>query len=166
MANYSLPHFGELDTRNLEEYYDVDIHFNGQKIQIDLNFETNSIDTKRLSIVKQFMDNISEFDKKNKKYIEHDYANEDFDTAKTYAEHHIENLDKDELSKFIDFRNKATSAEIQLLNSLRLIRIGYYPDSEENFATFDYSIDPEITDQLVVIFTYPTGELNYMTMES
>jgi Protein of unknown function (DUF2004)/Uncharacterized protein conserved in bacteria (DUF2262) len=166
MANYSLPHFGNLDPKNLEEYYDVDIDFNGQKIQLDLNFENKYIDTKRLDIIKQFIENISEFDKKNKKYIEQDYADEDCDTVRTYIEHHIENFDKDELSEFIDFDNKVTSPEIQLMNSLRITRIGFYPDSEENFATFDYSINPETTDQLVVIFTYPTGEINYMTMES
>jgi hypothetical protein len=47
MANYSLSHFGDLDLQNLEEYYDVEIDFNEQKIQIDLNFENKSIDTKR-----------------------------------------------------------------------------------------------------------------------
>lgn len=166
MANYLLQHFGNLDTENLEEYYDVDIDFGGQDIQLDLNFENKNIDPKRLDFVKHFIENISEFDKKNKKLIEQDYEDEDCDTVRTYVEHHIENLDKDELSEFVDFDNKTITPEIQLMNSLRIVRIGFYPDSEENFATFDYSINPEITDQLVVIFTFPTGELNYMTMES
>ena len=166
MANYTLQHFGDLDLNNLEEYFDVDIDFNEHKVQIDLNFESNNIDIKRLDLVKQFLENISDFDLKNKKHIGQDYADENCDTVKTYVEHYIENFDTDELSEFIDFDNKATSPEIQLMNSLRLIRIGFYPDSEENFAIFDYSINPEVADQLVVIFTHPNGEMNYMTMES
>jgi len=166
MADYSLPYFGELDSKNLEEYYDVDIDFNGQKTQIDLNFENNSIDTKRLDIVKQFIENISEFDKKNKKYIEQDYADADNGTVKTYVEHHLEEIGKDELSNLVDFDNKATNPEIQLMNSLRLVRVGLYPDNEDQFAVFDYSIRKELTQYLVVININEKGDLDYMTMES
>ena len=166
MANYSLPYFGELDSKNLEEYYDVDIDFNGQKTQIDLNFENNSIDTKRLDIVKQFIENISEFDKKNKKYIEEDYADADNGTVKTYVEHRLEEIGKDELSNLVDFDNKATNPEIQLINSLRLVRVGLYPDNEDQFAVFDYSIGKELTQYLVVININEKGYLDYMTMES
>lgn len=166
MANYLLPHFGELDPENLEEYYDVAIDFNGQETQIDLNFENNNIDPKRLEVVKQFIENISEFDKKNKKYIELDYADEDADTIKTYVEHHLEEIGKDELAGLIDFDDKTTSPKIQLMNRLQLVRVGLYPDSEDQFAIFDYSIGQDLTQYLVVINTNENGDLDYMTMES
>ena len=166
MANYLLPHFEELDPKNLEEYYDVEIDFNGHEIQIDLNFDNKSIQSERLDIVKKFIENLSAYDTKNKKYIKEDYADEDCDTVRTYVEHYIESFDKEDLSEFINFDNLELTPEIQLMNSLRLVRIGFYPDSEENFATFDYSINPEIADQLVVILISVTGEMNYMTMES
>ena len=166
MADYALPHFGKLDPKNLEEYYDVDIDFDGQQIQIDLNFENNSINTKRLDIVKQFIDSISEFDKKNKKYIENDYADEDCDTVRTYVDHHLEEIGKDELSGLVDFANDSISPAMQLMKSLRLVRVGLYPDSEDKFAIFDYSIGQELTQYLVVINTNEKGKLDYMTMES
>ena len=166
MATYSLPHFSELDTNNVEEYYDVEIEFNGHGIQIDLNFENKIIDTKRLEIAKEFIMNIAEYDRKNKELIEEDYANEDCDTVKTYVEHYLEYFDKEELANFIDTENESISAETQHMKSLRLVRMGLYPDSDDNFATFDYSIDPDTTDHLVVIFTHSSGEMNYMTMES
>jgi len=166
MANYSLSHFGDIDPENLEEYYDVDIDFDGHKIQIDLNFEDIHIDSKRLDIAKRFIDNISEFDKQNKKYIEQDYADEDGDTVRTYVEHHLEDMDKDELSGLVDFDNAVTSPEIQLMNSLRLKRVGLYPDEESHFAVFDYSIGRELTQYLVVINIDENGNLDYLTMES
>lgn len=43
MTYHSLPHFGELDPKNLKDYYHVYINLNGQDIQIDLNFENNSV---------------------------------------------------------------------------------------------------------------------------
>ena len=58
MAEYTLPHFGNLPTENLEEYYDVDIEFNGNQIQIDLNFETKTIDTLTMDKVKNFIESI------------------------------------------------------------------------------------------------------------
>lgn len=166
MAKFSLPHFPDLDLNNLEEYHDVDIEFKGQKVQIDLNFEKKKIEPKRLEIAKWFIENISEFDTKNKRHIEQDFADKDCDTVRTYVEHYMEYFDRSELSNFIDFDNKTISPENQLIKSLRLVRMGLYPDSDENFATFDYSISPDTTDQLVVIFTQSNGEMDYMTMES
>lgn len=166
MANYSLTHFGQIDLTNLEEYYDVNIDFDGQEIQIDLNFENKTIYSKRLDTIKQFIEKIADFDKKNKKYIEQDYSNEDCDTVKTYVEHHLEEIDKAELSGLVDFDNKSISPEKQLMKALRLVRIGLYPDSEDQFAIFDYSIGRDLTDYLVVINTDEEGKLDYMTMES
>jgi hypothetical protein len=166
MANYSLPHFADIDTDNLEEYYDVDIDFNGQEIQIDLNFENKSIDPKRLDIARRFIQSISEFDKKNKEYIEQDYNDEECDTVKTYVEHHLGEIGKDELGDLVNSDDEETNPEIQLMKSLHLVRVGLYPDSEDQFAIFDYSIGQDLTQYLVVINTNENGELDYMTMES
>ena len=166
MAKYSLAHFGELDSENLENYYEVDIEFNAQEIQIDISFENSRIDTKRLDIVKEYIADISKFDKKNKQYIDQDYADEGSDTVRTYVEHHLEEISKEELSDLVDFDNEKTSPENQLLNSLRLVRVCLYPDSEDQFAIFDYSIGRDLTQYLVVINTDENGNLDYMTMES
>lgn len=166
MSKFLLPHFGELDPKNLEEYYDVGVEFNGQEIQMDLNFENSSIDTKRLALVKQFIENLSTFDKRNKEYIEQDFADEDGDTVRSYIEHHLEEISKEDFSALIDFNDNSASPEIQLKNALRMVRVGLYPDSEDQFAIFDYSIDPDLTQYLVVINTNEKGDLDYMTMES
>lgn len=166
MASYALPHFGEIDLSNLDEYYDAEIDFNGEEIGIDLNFENKTIDKKKMDVVKGFIDKIADFDKKNKKYIENDYADEDGDTVKTYIEHHLEEIDKTALAGLLDFNNKSVTPEKQLLKALRLVRVGLYPDSEDQFAIFDYSIGKDLTDYLVVINTDKNGKLDYMTMES
>jgi hypothetical protein len=166
MAEYTLPHFGNLSTENLEEDYDVDIEFNGNQIQIDLNFETKTIDTLTMDKVKNFIENVDKFDKLNKTYILNDYNDEDGDTVKFYLEHHLEEVGKDKLSTLINFDDTTTEPEQQLLTKLKLVRVGLYPHDEENFAIFDYSIGEEITNYLVVIYTNENGELDYMTMES
>jgi hypothetical protein len=166
MASYTLPHFGQLDTSNLEEYYDVGIEFNGKKIQIDLNFENKSIEKKRIDLVRKFLDNIVDFDKKNTKYIELDYDDEECDTIKTYVAHHLGEISKDDLIDLVDFNNKSIEPEKQLIKALHLVRVGLYPGNENQFAIFDYSIGRDLTDYLVVINTDEKGNLDYMTMES
>lgn len=146
MAEYTLPHFGKLHTENLEDYYDVDIEFNGSEIQIDLNFEDITIDTSTMDKVKNFIENIDKFDKLNKTYIHNDYSDEDGDTVKFYLEHHLEEISKDEISILIKFDNLSIEPEQQLLTKLKLVRVGLYPHDEDNFAIFDYTIGREFTD--------------------
>lgn len=43
--------------------------------------------------------------------------------------------------------------------------MGLYPDSDDQFAIFDYSIGPEITQYLVVLFIDEFGDLDYITMQ-
>lgn len=166
MEDYTLPHFGNLSLENLEEYYDVDIEFDGNQIQIDLNFENKTFDKPTMDKVKKFIENIDKFDKQNKTYILNDYNDEDGDTVKLYLEHHLEEVSKEELSNLIDFEDTTKEPEQQLLTKLTLVRVGLYPESEDNFAIFDYSIGQEITSYLVVINTDENGNLDYMTMES
>ena len=166
MAEYTLPHFGNLTLENLEEYYDVSIEFDGDEIEIDLNFEHKTIDTLTMNKVKNIIENIKMYDKLNKAHIEHDYNDENGDTVKFYLEHHLEEVEKEELSDLINFDDKTTEPELQLLKNLKLVRIGLYPDNEDNFAIFDYSIGVEITDYLVVLNTDEKGQLDYMAMES
>lgn len=166
MAEYALPYFGNLPTENLEEYYDVDIELNGNEIQVDLNFENQTADTLILDKVKNFIEKLEKFDKLNKTYILNDYNDEDGDTVKFYLEHHLEEVDKEELTKLVNFNDTITEPEQQLLSKLKLVRVGLYPDNEDNFAIFDYSIGKDITNYLVVINTDENGQLDYMTMES
>ena len=166
MTEYTLPHFGKLATENLEEYYDVDIVFNGNEIQIDLNFENKAIDIATMDKVKNFIENIEKFDILNKNYILDDYNDEEGDTVKFYLEDHLEEIGKDGLSTLINFDDTTIELEQQLLAKLKLVRVGLYTESEDNFAIFDYSIGQDITNYLVVINTDENGQLEYMTMES
>ncbi len=166
MATFILPHFGPLDPHDLEEYYDTDIPFNDKSIQIDLNFEHGNINIKRLETVKSFIENIRIYDLNNKGYINNDYNDEDGDTVREYIGHHLDELGKLELAALTDQGSKPADYEKQLLKKLHLIRVGIYPDSEAQFAIFDYSLGTEFTNYLVVINTDENGNLDYMTMES
>jgi hypothetical protein len=166
MALIKLPHFGQLDSTSLEEYYDVDVPFQETEIQIDLNFDNKTIDPKRLETVKQFIENIRIHDLNNKKYIESDYKSTDGDTVRLYLEHHLEELGEEELADLFNLDTRPNERAGQLLKKLHLVRVGLYPDSDNQFAIFDYSIGKDLTQYLVVINTDENGNLDYLTMES
>ncbi len=166
MPLIKLPYFGQIDPTSLEEYYNVGIPFQDKEIQIDLNFDNKTIDPKRLDLVKHFIENIRIYDLNNKGYISNDYNNEEGDTVKSYLEHHLEELGQEELSKLIDLNSKTSDHKNQLLKRLHLIRVGIYPDNATLFATFDYSIGQEMTNELVAIFTDENGNFDGMAIES
>jgi hypothetical protein len=166
MASIKLPHFGTLDSESLEEYSDVDIEFNGSEVQIDLNFENDSIAIERLELTKRFIENLRIHDLNNKKYIINDLNDAGSDNVRFYLQHHLEELATDDLADLIGDDVKTEDKAKLLMNKLHLVRVGLYPDSEDQFAIFDYSIGKELTNYLVVINTDENGNLDYMTVES
>ncbi|WP_433815939.1 DUF2004 domain-containing protein [Flavobacterium johnsoniae] len=169
MKKFSFTHFGEIDINNLEEYYDISIELNSEEIKLDLNFSENTIDLDAATIINNFIANIHNYDLENKITIEKEYNNKEASSVKDYIKYHIEELDKNVLSKFIDFDNKSVEPEKQLLKKLKLIRVGLYPDvadESENFAVFDYTIDSEITDELIVVNSDKNNTFGNVTWES
>ena len=166
MATIKLPHFGILDADSLDEYNDVDIEFNGTDIQVDLNFDNKTIDIKKLETASQFIENIRIHDLNNRKHLQNDFDDKHGETVRFYIENHIEELAVDDLEELIGSNTKTADQPKLLLKKLNLVRVGLYPDSETQFATFDYSIGKALTNYLVVIVTDKNGNLDYITMES
>ena len=165
MVHFILPHFGPIDPNALESYYETEIPFNSQQIQIDLNFGTTTINPERLKLVKHFIENIRIHDIQNKGYIKDDFNNEG-DNVPFYIEHHLEELGTDEIEELIGTHAKAADQPKLLMNQLHLKRVGIYPEGEDWFAIFDYTLGIDLTDMLIVIYTDENGNLDYMTTES
>lgn len=166
MTDFTLPYFGQIKLNSLDEYYSTKMELNDATIELDLNFEDKTISLATMKSVKKIIDDIPRLDKQNKVYIENDFNDESGDTARFYLEHHLEEVSQQELSTLIDFDDKSTEPEKQLLAKLHLVRVGLYPDNDENFAVFDYSLGKSFTNYLVVVNLNKKGKLDYMTMES
>jgi hypothetical protein len=166
MKQLELQHFGSIDINQLEEYYSAKTEFNGQTIHLDLNFENKSISEEQGDGIKKFLDNILAYDLLNKIVIEKDFKDEG--ESLEYINFYFDELDEEELSGIIDLGNQDEPKEKLLLNKLRLIRVGLYPDFSEYYGIFDYSIDinGEPCNQLLVVKTDSNGELDHITWES
>lgn len=149
MAN-QLTFFGSIDIQNLEEYYEVDIDFNGKTIQIDLNFENKTVDNKVIELIEKQLADIGELNSKNLVEIGKDYTNNGF--SFNYADELVDEL---ELNNIKD-----------VITGLHLIRIGFYPEVENAGIVSDYTIGKELTDDLLVVFRKLDGEFDGISIES
>lgn len=165
MSEYTLPYFEKLATDNIQEYYAIDIPFKNYTIQIDLNFESRIIDIKILDKVKSFIERINQFDKMNLIQIDKDYSENG--EVKEFIVFHIEEIEDEllELNIISDGENKET----QFLSNMKLVRIGLYPDGKygsDNFAVFDYTVNQDLTNQLIVLNTDENGVFDHISWES
>lgn len=166
--NYKLPYFEEVDLSQLEEYYQVDIEQYGQSISIDLNLKKKKIEAQVFGCIKVLLENIERQDKRNRASINLDFINKDGEIVREYLKFHIEEL-KEELTEIIDFNDPQNDPKIQLMEKLKLVRIGFYPDGKygsESFATFDYTVDRKITDELIVVNVDKKGGIMNLAWES
>lgn len=178
MIDYLLPPFGQINLTSLNGEYRAVIQLANKEIRIDINFKNTAIEKAAMDNVKNFIDNISKFDKQNLDFIEKDFNDDNCKTVKEYIEFHIEEaLDQEKLTQLIDYQNNEITAEKQFLSKLRLERVGLYPDGKygtEHFAVFDYTPEGNvyfegrrtITDEILVICTDKNGKMAYITMES
>ncbi|GAA3619115.1 DUF2004 domain-containing protein [Flavivirga jejuensis] len=160
------PDFSEIDLGKLEDYYDWTLNFGNRKINLDLNFETESTNQSELNQILEFVNRISEFDNQNRNYIKED-SEQDVSMTSDYLNFYLDELDESELSGIIDLKNRKKSRNSLLMEKLNLIRVGIYPQASY-FATFDYSIDidGEPCNQLLVLNINQDGTLDYITWES
>jgi serine protease inhibitor len=166
MMSYDLPYFGQINLTELKDYYNVKLA--DSKLSIDLNFKNKAISEQEIEVVKAFLNNIEKFDIQNKICIDEDFKESGEETI-DYINFYLEELDEEELSKIID--DEESPKDIQLLNKLKLIRVGLYPDGEQDdgcYGVFDYSIyiDGEAFNYLLVVKTNEKGELDHITWES
>jgi len=156
--------FGEIDPENLEDYYGGEIEIDGDIIEIDINFDSASVDE---GLLKQVADFLSRIDSR----IEQAFAaitddlelDEDTGTARFYLQHHLNELSDDELQSV--FGTDDVTEEI-FLDNLLVTRIGLYPEDNESWSIIDIKLPDEFTNYLLAVSFRPNGELTGISMES
>jgi hypothetical protein len=159
-----LPFFDEIDSDSLTDYYQVDAEIEGKQIELDLNFDDTKIDTDSLISLKNYLDTLPGVIEIAKKEILNDYETDE--NVKEYLTYHIEELDQNELDSLTENADKSTSLEKQMLSVLHLRRIGFYPENEDQYAVFDFVLDLEISQYILVVNMNSAKALDHITMES
>ena len=158
--------FSKINLEKLEDYYDWTLKFGKRKINLDFNFETESINQPELNEIIEFVGTTPKFDIQNRNYIKADFE-QDVSMTSDYLNFYLDELHENELAGIIDIKNRKESRNGLLMKKLNLIRVGIYPQASY-FGTFDYSIDinGEPCNQLLVVHINKDGTLDYITWES
>lgn len=164
MSKFNLTNFGEVDADNLEEYYDAEIMVNGRTVEVDISLDEKSISIDKLEKINSWLTNVQKLDELGLATIKEDFVSGD--TVKEYIEHHLEELDNDDIKDLMKQAKEGKTKEEKLLQSIKLKRIGFYPHTDERFVNLDYVLGNDLTDYLVVLDFTEDGNLHYITLES
>ena len=160
----NLPFFSELDSESLTDYYEVDIDIEQDKVQLDINFDETSIDPGKLLTLKKYLEEPQTIINIAKKEIFNDFENGE--DVKEFLTYHIEELDQSELDGLLKYADKALSLEQQILSTLKLRRIGFYPDDDDIFAVLDFVLSGDISQYILVVKMNDHKTVDHITMES
>jgi hypothetical protein len=159
-----LPFFHELNSDSLTDYYEATIDFEQATIQLDINFDGTTIDPDKLLTVKNYLDDLQAIIGIAKKGIFNDFENGE--DVKEFLTFHIEELDQSDLDSLLTHADKTLSLEQQILSILKLRRIGFYPDADDEFAILDFVLDEEISQYILVVKINDHKTIDHITMES
>ncbi len=175
MTNYLLLSFGEINLGSLNGEYETVIHLAEKKgkeaadVKVDINFAKTTIEEADMDVVKSFVENIPIFDKQNRAFMTENFDDEEGQIDK-YTDFHLEEIDNEFLEKIgIDSTQSKSNQQKQFLKNLKLARVGLYPDGKYNsnaYAVFDYTTNPDLSDQLLVANTDSKGVLKWIGWES
>ena len=156
--------FGKIDPNNIEEYYDGRVEVDGKDVKIDLNFESESVDSDLLKDVENVISKISEFAKLAWLAISEDWDLDlESETARFYLQHHLDEFSEEEIVKLFGTSNVDKSI---FFKALSLVRIGLYPEDDEMFTVFDIQLSKELTNYLMSVSISSDGKVTDIDFES
>lgn len=163
--DFDIEYFGKLNSNDLKEYYDTLIEVNQQKISIDLNFNDEYIGIENLKETNIFLQNLEKHILKTNSLLLNELKNNI--VIKEYVEYHLNEFNEDELLNLnIELTDDFEKKYLKFLKQIHIKRIGIYPDDLNYFAIFDYTINEELTQYLIVMSLDSKGNLIDVVEES
>lgn len=162
---YQLPGFGLLNLKELATEYNAGVLINNHPITLDLYFDTTTIPKEKLTLVSKILNNLSEYRQLTYQQLEVNAKDEDGITRE-YVDFHIEELAEKEWKKLLENITSERKRRKKVFKLLHLNRIGFYPNDDHHYATFDYTIGEDLTDYYLVVGISSNDEIAFITMES
>lgn len=146
------------------DYLETTIEFQNREIQLDINTDAVLGENNWVKEYEEYISKLETFKEKIDKEIIKDFENDG--VTKEWVDFHSEELiESIEENGTLDNCDKNLPIDRQILSALKLNRIGIYPEYED-YAVWDYILDDEISDEILVIVTDKNGEIVDITWES
>jgi Protein of unknown function (DUF2004) len=166
MDLHSTKYFGEIDLDNVEEYYEIELELDNRTVELTINISTanRTIDKESINKIEDYIANLQTNEKDIRSFILEDFKEKG--ESKNYIDFQIEGQEKEDIADLISNADKKLNKREKLLSVLYLLRIGFYPETEDKvFAVYDYTIDDDLTDDLLVVILYKDNTAR-ITIES
>ncbi len=160
----TIKHFEEIDINNIEGYYSKEIKVDSNLIDVDLNFETQKLDTEQIQKLNSFLTNIKGIIDKSWKWILNDFKNGE--DVNEYISFHLDDFFAEAPEEILKGTDPLLDNKDRFLQTLKVNRIGVYPSSPDHYLVIDWMINPELSNYILVVNVNENFELGYITVES
>ena len=136
----------------------------------DVEEELTSND-EAMAIVASMIDEVDTLVEAAKDFLKSTLSNEEneyYGTVAYFMEYHRDEMDADTVLELFPSSNVDTITFIEMVDFLKMIRFGSLIDNKTNQQAFimDLSFNPELTDELMVIYFNLEKQVFYVTHES
>lgn len=136
----------------------------------DVEEELTSND-EAMAIVASMIDEVDTLVEIAKDFLKNTLSNEEneyYGTVAYFMEYHRDEMDADTVLELFPSSNVDTITFIEMVDFLKMIRFGSLIDNKTNQQAFimDLSFNPELTDELMVIYFNLEKQVYYVTHES
>ena len=136
----------------------------------DVEEELTSND-EAMAIVASMIDEVDTLLEAAKDFLKNTLSNEEneyYGTVAYFMEYHRDEMDADTVLELFPSSNVDTITFIEMVDFLKMIRFGSLIDNKTNQQAFimDLSFNPELTDELMVIYFNLEKQVFYVTHES
>ena len=136
----------------------------------DVEEELTSND-EAMAIVASMIDELDKLVEAAKDFLKNTLSNEEneyYGTVAYFMEYHRDEMDADTVLELFPSSNVDTITFIEMVDFLKMIRFGSLIDNKTNQQAFimDLSFNPELTDELMVIYFNLEKQVFYVTHES
>jgi hypothetical protein len=167
MPTFELPNVGAIDfPSGTNGYWQFELPMRGGDVPVDINADGDAFTRDMLAEIEIFIADAIRFDEIARDAFKAEFAEKPEGTVGTYLSHHAEELGEKDLLKIFGTADPDELTIDHLLDALQLKRIGLYPGADGYCAAFDYTIDEEATDYILVVEFDSDGEVYGISMDS
>lgn len=153
-----IPHFGDIFYESPAEYYDASIKRNGVYLDFDISFSGEPVALSQMESMQKMMDELDAADEKLMRYLREQAAEENGGIVGNYTSRLIKELPPENMAALIAPENP-DPPHLQVLRQMNLVRLGFIPEDDFQFAIFDYSIDIFLTRTVITIYVNEKGDI-------
>jgi hypothetical protein len=148
----STKHFGQIELKGVERYYETEVELNGRSVEITINITgSGDLESNEVKRVDAFVDDLENHIEALKNIFLQDFKNEG--ETKNYIDSQI----REENVLGIE---AATGNVEALISALYPVRINFYPEKDdEMFAMFDFTLNETISEDILALKIYKNNQV-------